>query len=345
MINSDLKRLLQLSTDANQIFVLGGYPVHIRNFKNKITESLDHADLIIISDNLRHDKTIQLLDRIRHSCTILFLNYNYSTYIKHMNSYFQNNITKFTISKQLLSANKKDREHSLIAISHPSNESENIIKRPPNKIAIFLVLKSGGIYDYRYVNATAQNIKNNCTMPHEIICITDTPQKITQVDKIVPFRHNWDKWWGKIELFRDDLTDAQECIFFDLDTVCVGNIDFLWTITDDFVYGLRDFYKLDVFQTGLMRWIPSEQTNYIYNKFVDLQLYEKYKPRGDHEYMGNVIKKKHYLQDKFPGKIVSYKNSLKNLIENKITPNIICFHGEPKPHSVKHSFITEHWKY
>lgn len=346
-IKSDKKRVMEHARDAKKIFILGARPISIQSYFSKITTDANEADLIIITDNLRHDKTISLLSSINHKCNIILFNYTFNTYVKEVNQFLTNNSEQFTSSRRMLADNNKDREKTVLVISHPVKEEDGEPKLSSffKKITIFLVLKSGGVYDYRYVNATARNIRNNCTMPHEIVCLTDSPYGITEVDRIVPLKHNWDKWWGKIELFREDITDASECIFFDLDTVCMNNIDFLWTLDDDKFYGLRDFYRLDILQTGIMRWKPSPQTHRIYSKFVNENLYNLYKNKGDHEYMGHIIRDSDFIQDAFPNKVVSYKKSVSAISKKTITPSIVCFHGEPRPHTIKHSFITDHWKY
>ena len=210
-------------------------------------------------------------------------------------------------------------------------------------ITIFLVLKTGGpVYDSRYVNATAQNIRNNVTHNAEIVCITDNATGINSVDRIVKMQHNWPKWWGKIELFRPDITANEHAMYIDLDTVCLGNIDYMCRATDGF-YGLRDFYALDTFQTGLLKWDICDDTINIYEH--NKNDIHKYINKGDHELIGAVAKNKKFLQDAFPGEICSYKKHLGHLYKNYINPSIICFHGDPRPHTVKHDLITSAWKY
>lgn len=346
-IKSDTKRIIEHARSAEKIYILGARPISIQAFFSKITTDAGEADLIIITDNLRHDKTITLLSSVNHKCNIIFFNYTFNPYVREVNNFLSNNSDKFTSSKRMLADNKKDREKTVLVVSHPTPEGNGLVALSSafKKISIFLVLKTGGVYDYRYVNATARNIRKHCTMPHEIVCLTDSSQGITEVDRIVPLKHNWNKWWGKIELFREDITDASECLFFDLDTVCMDSIDFLWTIDDDKFYGLRDFYRLDVLQTGLMRWKPSLKTHRIYSNFVNERMYDLYKNQGDHEYMGKVIRSSEFIQDAFPNKVVSYKKSLSGISKKTITPSIVCFHGEPRPHTIKHTFITDHWKY
>jgi len=219
----------------------------------------------------------------------------------------------------------------------------NVLTRD-DPITIFLTLKTGGgIYDHRYVNATARNIRQNVTHPHEIVCITNDSSGITEVDRVVKMQHNWYKWWGKLEAFKPDVTTNKHAMMIDLDTVCLGNIDFLCRATDGF-YGLRDFYNLEVFQTGLLKWTINDDTVAIYEKFVKTD-FSKYKDKGDHEWVGLEAKDKKFIQDAFPGEVCSYKKHLAHIHKKFMDPSIVCFHGDPRPHTVKDHFIKAVWKY
>ncbi len=211
-------------------------------------------------------------------------------------------------------------------------------------ISIFIVLKTGGpVYNSRYVNTVARNIRSNVTYPHEIVCLTDDPSNITEVDRIVPMLHNYPKWWGKIELFREDITQNKHCLFIDLDTVICKNIDQLCA-TDGSFLALYDFYRPTVLQTGIMKWSVNKQSKDIYANFITTD-FSKYIHRGDHEWIGKNVTNFKFLQHTLPDYICSYKKDLAYIAKGLKEPNIICFHGDPRPHTIKHDFITKHWKY
>lgn len=211
-------------------------------------------------------------------------------------------------------------------------------------ISIFLVLRTGGsTYNHRYVNALSLNIAKNVSYPHEIVCLTNDATGITEVDRIVPMVHDWPKWWGKIELFREDITQNRHCLFLDLDTVVCKSLDEICALTGSF-HALYDFYHPTVLQTGIMKWEVNKQSKGIYNNFVTTD-FSKYIHRGDHEWIGQNVMNYKFLQDSLPGYICSYKKDLSHLAKGLKDPNIICFHGEPRPHTITHDFITKHWKY
>ena len=105
-----------------------------------------------------------------------------------------------------------------------------------DQITIALVLKTGGVYDYKYVNNIVDAIKENVSVPHKIVCLCDDAEGISdKVDEIIPFKHNWPKWWGKIELFRPGLFGDEQVFYFDLDTIIVNNLHHILRYHGEFV--------------------------------------------------------------------------------------------------------------
>lgn len=218
-------------------------------------------------------------------------------------------------------------------------------------VNIAMVLRTGGdTYDHRYVNTVATNILNNTSLNVNITCLTDDSSGINPelVTSIIPLKHDYKGWWSKIELFRPDIFPGDRVFYLDLDTVIVKNIDEL-LMNDSMFSGIRDLYHYNFMQTGLMSWNPN------YNH----QIYERFVPRassimkncieGDAGWIRENLHNYDYLQDKFPNKIVSYKAHCVNKNTQEVSipkdASIVCFHGIPRPHTVKKSIITQHWKY
>lgn len=281
-------------------------------------------------------KTIEVLS---NDSNVFFVDYNSINNKLVIENIIDNNAANFQTSRQML-VNGKRQEYLKIKYNRMPKKLSN----RTDPITVFLVLKTGGdIYNSRYVNATANNIRANLTYPHELVCITDSYHGITSVDRLIKMRHDYPKWWGKIELFRDDVTKNSHCLFIDLDTVATKNIDNFCRLQGDF-FGLRDFYTITTLQTGIMKWEVGEQSLSIYNKFVNTD-FSKYINKGDHEWVGQTVKSYDFLQDCLPGELCSYKKDLSYLCKNLKDPSLICFHGDPRPHTITHEFITKHWKY
>ena len=215
-------------------------------------------------------------------------------------------------------------------------------------IVFALVLKTGGeCYDYKYVNNIVEGIKSNVTVPHRIVCLTDDKRGLSSdIDDLVRFKHNWPKWWGKIELFRPDLFDHEDQVFFiDLDTFIVGSLDEIAGYRGEFC-ALRDFYNLDVMASGFMSWNGS-RVNLIYEKFCKSpdHFMKMHEVAGDQAFIRAWKPPLHdHFQDRFPNQVVSYKVHCR-LPEPHIPNNarVVCFHGTPKPHEIKND-LQAFWK-
>lgn len=233
---------------------------------------------------------------------------------------------------------------------NPSKKPLIPIFNAMDKVSIAMVLKTGGdVYNYNYVNALAKNIKKHLTINHEIVCLTNDPTGFSSdIDRVVPLTNDYPTWWSKIELFREHQFNTKKVFYLDLDTIIVKNIDEIVSSTTRFS-GLRDFYGLCSLGSGLMAW-NTDYTQQIYTKFapVSRTIIANYK-EGDQKWIDEQKPSINYFQDMYPNEIVSYKRHCvdPNNPNNIIIPpaaKIICFHGNPRPHTVKHPSIIPHWQ-
>lgn len=241
------------------------------------------------------------------------------------------------------------------SIAAPKKSSKADTKTPRNsdkpEVTIAMVLRSGGdTYIPKYVNALARNIAKHTTVPYKLVVLTDFSSGFDMdfVDEIIPLKHKFAGWWSKIELFRPDIYSTERVVYFDLDTVVVANIDHLLKAKSYFT-GIRDLYHLSFLQTGVMFW-NSKYHHHLYSEFLTNPPINIAKHNeGDAKWIRNHLYDYDYLQDKFPGTLVSFKAHCLNKSTKKITipqgASVICFHGNPRPHTIKDSIITDHWKY
>lgn len=215
----------------------------------------------------------------------------------------------------------------------------------PRPITIAIVYKSGGdIYDHTYVNNIVDSIRFNLDVPHKIVCLTDDNRKLTQeIDELIKFRHNWPKWWGKIELFRRDLFKGEQVFFFDLDTFIVGSLNNIVRFVGSFC-ALRDFYRPHIMGSGFMSWNGSGVYR-IYDEFVQHdRKYINNTPEGDQAFINLYKPCIEYAQDIFPDEIVSYKVHCLRGTQATLPEKakVVCFHGKPRPHEITTEF-KKYW--
>lgn len=84
---------------------------------------------------------------------------------------------------------------------------------------VLTVLRSGGEYGPQHVLAMQRQIAQ-WAPDASFACLSDT--EIPGVT-CIPLRHDWPRWWPKLELFRPDIPGG--FLFTDLDNVVCGPID------------------------------------------------------------------------------------------------------------------------
>ncbi len=210
-----------------------------------------------------------------------------------------------------------------------------------NKVTIAMVYKSGGdVYDHAYVDRLSISISKYITIPKEVVLLTDVHSSFDNVDRIVQFSHSFPKWWGKIELFRNDIFDTNMVLYLDLDTIILKNINNIAEYNSYFC-GLLDFYKLSGFGSGMMLFNPHTHHN-IYTTFIEhSQAYMTNCMYGDQQFIQEQVSCIEHFQILFPNEIVSYKVHCMNNNHIPEYAKIICFHGNPRPHTLLNTFLQD----
>lgn len=196
---------------------------------------------------------------------------------------------------------------------------------------VVCVLKTGGDYGPDHVKKLYNDVINNLRVPHRFICVTDDPSGVPC--DALPLRHGWPGWWSKIELFRSDLLPSGPKMYLDLDTRVVRSIS-------DIVLGhkftvLTNFWSDERIGSGLMAW--DTDLSAIYRSFcIDperfMAEYTTTERWGDQGFIRfNTPVPMERWQQKFPGRVVSFK---RHCVPNNGVPlsaSIVCFHGQPRP--------------
>lgn len=213
-------------------------------------------------------------------------------------------------------------------------------------ITIACVLKHGGDYDERYVKSLHESIGRNIhDYKFDFICLSGVYNALNQLTD------NWQGWWSKIELFKL----VGKVLYFDLDTVILHNIDYMFELTNrlatnEFI-GIKSFNPTrnqkeeTIFASGIMAW--NGDFRFVYDNFD----YHKEKiglGKGrmrDQDYISRELRARNikikFWQDEMGG-IYSYKNHCKEGLP--ASARVVCFHGHPRPHEVMHlDWVKENW--
>lgn len=177
------------------------------------------------------------------------------------------------------------------------------------------VMRSGGIYNESHVQRLQKQLRRPLT------CLSDKHFSLDCV-RILPFLHDWEGWWSKLELFRLH----GPTVYLDLDVTVVGNPDELYR--KEFTMW-RDPYYPNAFNSSVMSWDVTPTS--IYEKFCKdskkvMTTKRRFPMVGDQGFIQENSKPKAYE----PGVVVSYKVDVKDreVPEGSV---VVAYHGRPKP--------------
>ena len=184
-----------------------------------------------------------------------------------------------------------------------------------------------------YVYNLKAAVERNTTVPHQFVCYSD---KMIKGVKTHILRPGYEGWWNKLQMFDPANKAGDRIVYFDLDTLITGNID--WLLEDrSWFMGIEDVgavnahqpHLKNVLQTGVLAW-EFNPVSFIWSEFVmgyD-QIVDRF--RGDGEYLQTRINpyQRTLLQHKYPGRLKSYKYQVYPGPPDDET-SIICFHGRP----------------
>ena len=200
---------------------------------------------------------------------------------------------------------------------------------------IIACVKVGTLYGPEYVNRLAAMVARHTTRPYRFLCLTDDPTYLTCEHAFVGT--DFPGWWAKMVLFQPHpALEGQRVLFLDLDTVIVGNMDFLLDYDGEFAI-LRDFYYPKTWGSAVMSIAPGFGKE-LWSQFGKQCLAQFW---GDQAYIRAMLPKADLWQDIAPGKIGSYKAD--KMQESPKGFAVCCFHGVPKPHEVD-GWVTKEWR-
>jgi hypothetical protein len=224
----------------------------------------------------------------------------------------------------------------------------------------------GGKYGWEYVERLYSMLERHSSIPVRLHVLTEPGRRVPDPFvrhelQIMPELSGADVfWWYKMQLF-DRARFVSPMMYFDLDMVIVGNVDFLWQGDPRFFWAVRDFRYLwrpgcfDI-NSSIMHWDP-EKFSWIWEDFCRDNICNVLKAHpGDQDYLTAAIPRdrvrffdtdlvkswRWQIQD--GGWDFRKKKSLTpgHTTIDQIT-KIIVFHGRPKPHEIQNPVLRSRW--
>lgn len=190
----------------------------------------------------------------------------------------------------------------------------DIVDLGSEKLTVACVYRTGRVYSAEYVKRLKDCVDKHLN-GHNFVCLSDVDVPCERI----PLSRSWGGWWSKIELFRL----KGKVLYFDLDTVIKGDLAEIAEYPHQFTM-LTDFYFPELLASGVMAW--DGDYSHIYREFdIDAD----HPGRGDQGYIATKVKPERF-QDLFPEQFVSRKRPKKRNDNERV----VCFHGDPRPHTV-----------
>lgn len=193
------------------------------------------------------------------------------------------------------------------------------------------VMCTGDKYPAEYVTRMQREVRNNLSLPHRFICITE--HEIPGVLTMKP-PTDFPGWFGKIGLFKPGVGTAQN-LWLDIDCVITGSLDVFIER-----YGHMPFAALTNWaqsghggvQSSLMVWTDNKMVHKIYELFDCRR--DTARLHGDQCFITELRDAKEIRVTPIdPALTASYKYHVRG---KGVPPGcrVVIFHGKPDPDEV-----------
>ena len=222
------------------------------------------------------------------------------------------------------------------------------------------------LYSWEYVEKLQRGLQRNLSVPMRFHVYTEAERPVPE-SMIKHALKEWPgvsgpkrSWWYKLQLFNTEEFSGN-LLYFDLDTVITGNIDWIWRLPTDYFWALKDFQHL--YRKNLTKinssvmWVDNTRWRHLYNDLDINRLKTVSKHYGDQDYIYENIPQHRirYLdlhrvnswrwQAHDGGWNFASKTSKIPGTGTKIERDvsILVFHGNPKPHEIHDTVVRKFW--
>ena len=224
----------------------------------------------------------------------------------------------------------------------------------------------GTAYTWTYVERLQAMLERNLSVPVRLHVYTEAERPVPH-GLIKHGLTEWPDvrsgraWWYKMQLF-DPNQHAGPLLYFDLDTVIVNNIDWIWQKSTDYFWAVRDFkYLWRYNSTGInssVMWWDTRRFEHVWAQFsAEDRSDNMLKHRGDQDYISHTVavnQRRYFEQERVrswrwqcvDGGYDFDKRRHKTPGTGTWYPpetSILVFHGQPKPSEIQDPVILQHW--
>lgn len=213
----------------------------------------------------------------------------------------------------------------------------------------FACVRVGNRYGIEYVERLRNMIRRHYDGDFRLLCLTDQPEMVSGVKFVRIDGFNFPKWWGKMLLFDPQVRGDGRCIFFDLDTVIVG--DLLPLVMVDTSFGIcANFTR----RAGHVTWPCSYGScvmsfgpgfgadiadSFLANRDSIMTHCGRY---GDQMAIEALHPGATLLQDVLPAGYFVGRREM--TAHRPAGASLLIFAGQEKPHNTRHAWIRNEWR-
>lgn len=225
----------------------------------------------------------------------------------------------------------------------------------------------GNMYSWDYVDRLYSMLSRHISKGIRLHVYTEATREVPQ-----PYiKHELDdwkisgpkkSWWYKMQIFNSKY-HAGPLLYFDLDTVIIGNLDWLVNLPLNYFWTVRDFKYLwkpsNYTVNSSIMWFNTKQFRFVWEDFSNKKL-EKITAsyRGDQDYITDAIpaaQRRFFEIDRVKSWRWQCLDGGYNFAQKRhLLPNtgttvnqptsVLIFHGKPKPNEINDPVVVQHWQ-
>jgi hypothetical protein len=225
----------------------------------------------------------------------------------------------------------------------------------------------GDFYDFRYVEILYSMLKRQLIGQWRFTVFTESERSVPDYMRKIPLEQ-WSgvtgrrsAWWYKMQIF-DPQHGLGQVLYLDLDVVIIKSLAWILELDPRYFWTLRDFRYL--WNTS---WFNMNSSLMYFDHQLFAGVYQEFcqqgldsirsRHSGDQDWLQSVIptSQKRFVEtarvqswrwQTWEGGIDTRTKKTKRPGSGAvIDPNtaILVFHGQPKPHQIDCTFVTQHW--
>jgi hypothetical protein len=209
---------------------------------------------------------------------------------------------------------------------------------------IIACVRTGTVYPFEYVTKLRNMVQRNLIKrDYRMVCLTDQPDRCEWVDFVDITAMDLNGWWGKMALFEGAWRNRSQIIFFDLDTVIVGDISPLLDVPHEFAIlasPVSGPYPCKYNSSCMV--IGGGRATFVWTKFDKerRRLIAKHAQYGDQKVIEELYPNAALLQNVMPkGFFCNYRH----LTMHEPEAAVVNFGGSHKPHNCPIPWVQKAW--